>query len=89
MSMPSLFHGPIAVEYGELAFAIRANKKKTSDKNSTGDSCGSDCTNPFDCKHGKLPKDSCPVIPGHEKKHQAFVPELTGWSEPPAIGGKQ
>ncbi len=83
MSMPNLFHGPIAVEYGEIALTIRADKK--TDKNST-DSCGSDCTNPFDCKNGNLPKDSCPVIPEREKKYQAFSPALPGWSEPPTRG---
>jgi hypothetical protein len=82
MSMPNLLQGPIAVEYGEIALAIRADKK--TDKNST-DSCGSDCTNPFDCEKGLLPKDSCPVIPGREKKYQAFTPALPGWSEPPAV----
>lgn len=82
MSMPNLFQGPIAVEYGEIALTIRANKK--TDKNTTGETCGSDCTNPFDCKKGQLPKDSCPVIPGHEKKKKAFTPALPGWSEPPA-----
>ncbi len=82
MSMPNLFQGPIAVEYGEIALTIRADDDGPG--KSTGDSCGSDCTNPLDCEKGLLPKDSCPVIPGREKKYQAFTPALPGWSEPPA-----
>ncbi|HEY1493675.1 MAG TPA: hypothetical protein VGF49_04000 [Candidatus Solibacter sp.] len=83
MSMPNLFQGPIAVEYGEIALTIHADDDKPG--NTTGDSCGSDCTSPFACQRGELPKDSCPVIPGREKKYQAFAPALPGWSEPPAV----
>ena len=82
MSMPDLLQGPIAVEYGEIALTIRANKK--TDKNTTGETCGSDCTNPGDCERGG---DSCPA-PVKEKepprKKKAFTPVVTGWSEPPA-----
>lgn len=82
--MTSLLQGPIALEYGLLATTIRANKK--TDKNTTGETCGSDCTNPGDCESGR---DSCPA-PVKEKEHdhphkkKAFTPVVTGWSEPPA-----
>jgi hypothetical protein len=81
--MTSLLHGPIAVEYGLLATTIRAKK---TDKNTTGETCGSDCTNP-DCEEGG---HSCPAPvkkePEQPYKKKAFTPVVAGWSEPPATG---
>ena len=83
--MPSLFQGPIANEYSEIAGVIRAHDEKDPEKKkSTGDSCGSNCTTPFDCSKAKESQDSCPAIPGREEKYQAFAPAVAGWSEPPA-----
>jgi hypothetical protein len=83
--MTSLLQGAITLEYGLLAATIRADDKHG--KRSTGDSCGSDCTNPADCGGED---NSCPA-PIKEKDYphpaphkKAFSPALIGWSEPPA-----
>ena len=79
--LPSLLHGPIALEYGEVATTIHAGKEKT------GATCGSECTNPNrECEGG-----TCPAHPGPDKDKKkkekrakyAFVPSVAGWSEPP------
>jgi len=77
MNMPSLFQGPIAEEYGELAITIRASEC------SSVETCGSQCTNEAECSRGHEQDGSCPLIPGMEQ-YDAFAPTVAGWSEPPA-----
>jgi len=75
------FEGPVSRDYGDIPDAVgllAAAKKKAAKKavktkscNTTGKTSGSACSQPHVCQTKK-------------KKASAFVPELPGWSAPPA-----
>jgi len=75
--LPSLFDGPIAQEYGELATTIRASEC------SNGQTCGSQCTNEGECSREQADA-SCLAAPSQSARHEAFASTVAGWSEPPA-----
>jgi hypothetical protein len=78
--LPALLSGAIAQEYGERAYAKKANAQNDNQ------TCGSDCSDAgADCQ-----ETTCSNQQEEQQRStvrtrkQAFSPVVSGWNEPPA-----
>ncbi len=76
MTLPEFIQGPISAEFDQDFFAAPVKKKKKHD--TTGPTCGADCTGPKTEATCGIPN------PPKKKKAQDILPAVAGWSEPPA-----